>query len=57
MTYPPLKEGQQDVNKLFFEMFGLVMPEKVAEEVVKRDVRLTIDPVRVTPNRSLARLQ
>ena len=26
-------------------MFGLVMPEKVAEEVVKKDVKLTFDPV------------
>jgi hypothetical protein len=45
MMYLPLKEGQPDVNKLFVEMFGLVMPEKVAEEVVKRDVKLTFDPV------------
>lgn len=44
MMYLPLKEGQPDVNKLFVEMFGLVMPEKVAEEVVKRDVKLTFDP-------------
>jgi len=45
MMYLPLKEGQPDINKLFVEMFGLVMPEKVAEEVVKRDVKLTFDPV------------
>jgi hypothetical protein len=42
---PALKEGQSDINKLFVEMFGLVLPEKVAEEVVKRDVKLTFDPV------------
>ena len=30
MMYLPLKEGQPDLNKFFVEMFGLVMPEKVA---------------------------
>ena len=44
MMYLPLKEGQPDMNKFFVEMFGLVMPEKVAEAVVKRDVKLTFDP-------------
>jgi hypothetical protein len=45
MLYLPLKEGQSDVGKLFVEMFGLVMPEKVAEEVVKKDVKMIFDPV------------
>jgi hypothetical protein len=45
MMYLPYKEGQPELNKLFVEMFGLVMPETVAEAVVKRDVRLTFDPV------------
>ncbi len=45
MMYLPLKEGQPDVSKLFVEMFGLVMPEKVAEEVVKKDVKMIFDPV------------
>ena len=45
MMYLPLKEGQPDVSKMFVEMFGLVMPEKVAEAVVKRDVKMTFDPV------------
>jgi hypothetical protein len=45
MMYLPLKEGQPDVSKMFVEMFGLVMPEKVAEAVVKSDVKLTFDPV------------
>jgi predicted phosphohydrolase len=45
MMYLPLKEGQPDINKLFVEMFGLVMPEKVAEELVKKDVKLSFDPV------------
>ena len=30
---------------MFVEMFGLVMPERVAEEVVKRDVKMIFDPV------------
>ena len=45
MMYLPYKEGQQELGKLFVEMFGLVMPEKVAEAVVKRDVKMTFDPV------------
>jgi hypothetical protein len=45
MIYLPYKEGQPEIHKLFMEMFGLVMPEKVAEAVVKRDVKLTFDPV------------
>ena len=45
MMYLPLKEGQTDLNKFFVEMFGLVMPEKIAEAVVKRDVKLIFDPV------------
>jgi hypothetical protein len=45
MMYLPYKEGQPDLNKLFVEMFGLVMPEKVAEAVVKRDVKTIFDPV------------
>ena len=35
MMYLPSKEGNPDLNQLFVEMFGLVMPEKIAEEVVK----------------------
>ena len=45
MMYLPYKEGQPDLTKLFVEMFGLVMPEKVAEAVVKRDVKMIFDPV------------
>src|SRR6516162_3670154 len=38
MMYLPFKnDGQPDLTKLFVELFGLVMPEKAAEEVVKRD--------------------
>src|SRR5262245_65605290 len=46
MMYLPSKEGNPDLNQLFVEMFGLVMPEKIAEEVVKRDVKVTFDPVK-----------
>ena len=35
MMYLPPKDGQPDLVKLFVEMFGLVMPEKIAEEVVR----------------------
>ena len=34
MMYLPYKEGQPDLHKFFLEMWGLVMPEKVAEAVV-----------------------
>ena len=45
MMYLPFKnDGQPDLTKLFVELFGLVMPEKVAEEVVKRDVKTIFDP-------------
>src|SRR5215467_3207913 len=45
MMYLPYKDGHPDLVRLFVEMFGLVMPEKVAEAVVKRDVKMTFDPV------------
>src|SRR4029453_7261142 len=45
MMYLPLKQGQPDLSKFFVEMFGLVMPEKVAEAVVARDVKMIFDPV------------
>ena len=32
MMYLPSKDGQPDLTKLFVEMFGLVMPPKLAEE-------------------------
>ena len=37
MMYPPSKDGQPELAKLFVELSGLVMPEKIAEEVVKKD--------------------
>jgi Calcineurin-like phosphoesterase len=45
MMYLPSKDGQPDLTKLFVEIFGLVMPPKIAEEVVKRDVKMIFDPV------------
>jgi hypothetical protein len=44
MMYLPVKAGQPDLVRLFTEMFGLVLPERVAEEVAKRDVKMTFDP-------------
>jgi predicted phosphohydrolase len=44
MMYLPYKDGHPDLVRLFVEMFGLVMPERVAEEVVKRDVKMIFDP-------------
>ena len=38
MMYLPLKEGQPDASKLFVEMFGLVVPDKVAaDEIGKKE--------------------
>jgi hypothetical protein len=46
MMYLPYKSDQKEqAIKLMVDMFDLVFPEKVAEEVVRRDVRLTYDPV------------
>ena len=44
MMYLPEASGEPDLVKLLVEMFGLVMPERVAEEVVKKYVRMTFDP-------------
>src|SRR5215469_6467103 len=44
MMYLPYKDGRPDLVELFVEMFGLVMPERVAEAVVKRDVKMVFDP-------------
>jgi methionine-rich copper-binding protein CopC len=38
-------DGQPDFVRVFVEMFGLVMPEKTAGEVVAKDVKMTFDPV------------
>ena len=44
MMYVPPTAGRPDAVKLFTELFGLVMPEKAAEELVKKDVKLIFDP-------------
>lgn len=44
MMYLPPNAGEPDLVKFFVEMFGLVMPDRVAEEVVKKYVRMTFDP-------------
>jgi hypothetical protein len=44
MMYLPETGGEPDLVKLFVEMFGLVMPDRVAEEVVKKYVKLIFDP-------------
>jgi hypothetical protein len=45
MMYLPYKQGQPELHKLFLDLFGLVLPEKVAEAVVKKDVKMIFDPV------------
>jgi hypothetical protein len=45
MMYLPYKEGQPDLVNFFVEMFGLIMPEKVAAELVQKDVKIIFDPV------------
>lgn len=44
MMYLPSKSEQKDeAIKLMVDMFNLVLPEKIAEEVVRKDVKLTYD--------------
>src|SRR5215468_7739307 len=44
MMYLPYKSDQrEEAIKLMVDIFALVLPEKVAEEVVRRDVKLTYD--------------
>ncbi len=45
MMYLPGKADQKaEATKLMVEMFNLVLPERIAEEVVRKDVKLTYDP-------------
>jgi hypothetical protein len=45
MMYLPYKSDQrEEAIKLLVRMFALVLPDKVAEEVVRKDVKLTYDP-------------
>ena len=46
MMFLPYKSDQrEEATKLMVDMFSLVIPEKVSEEVVKKDVKLLYDPV------------
>src|SRR6476660_10077258 len=45
MMYLPYKSNQrEEAIKLMVDIFALVLPEKVAEEIVRKDVKLTYDP-------------
>jgi Calcineurin-like phosphoesterase len=45
MMYLPFKEDQEpEARKLMVNMFSLVLPEKVSEAMVAKDVKLTYDP-------------
>jgi len=45
MMYLPYKSDQrEEAIKLMVDIFALVLPEKVAEEVVRREVKLTYEP-------------
>jgi hypothetical protein len=45
MMYLPYKSDQrEEATKLMVDIFALVLPEKVAEEMVRKDVKLTYDP-------------
>jgi hypothetical protein len=44
MYLPPKEEQKEEAIKLMVDMFELVLPEKVAEAVVRKDVKLTYDP-------------
>src|SRR5712675_480181 len=45
MMYLPYKEEERDsAVKLMVDMFELVLPAKVSQEVVAKDVKLTYDP-------------
>src|SRR5207249_3652101 len=45
MMYLPYRAEQEaETRDLMADMFELVLPEKVADEVVKKDVKLIYDP-------------
>ena len=45
MMYLPGNSNQkEEATKLLVDMFDLVLPEKVSEEVVRKDVKLIYDP-------------
>ncbi len=44
MYLPPKSDQKEEAIKLMVDMFELVMPEKYAEAVVRKDVKLIYDP-------------
>ena len=45
MMYLPYKQDQEaEARKLMVDMFELVLPARVADAVVQKDVKLTYDP-------------
>src|SRR5437773_5934994 len=44
MYLPPKSDQRAEAIKLLVTMFELVMPEKIAEEVVQKNVKLIYDP-------------
>src|SRR6516225_8262371 len=45
MMYLPYKaDEREEATKLMVDIFDLVLPEKVSEEVVRKDVKLIYDP-------------
>src|SRR6266480_1672499 len=44
MYLPPGENQKEEAIKLVVDMFELVMPEKIAEAVVRKDVKLIYDP-------------
>ena len=44
MMYLPYKQTRGRKRKLMVDIFELVLPENVAEVVVRKDVKLTYDP-------------
>ena len=44
MYLPGNSDQKEEATKLIVDMFDLVLPEKVSEEVVRKDVKLIYDP-------------
>jgi len=44
MYLPGNSDQKEEATKLLVDMFDLVLPEKVSEEVVRKDVKLIYDP-------------
>jgi hypothetical protein len=44
MYLPPKSDQKEEATNLFIDMFNLVLPEKISEEVVRKDVKLIYDP-------------